>query len=100
MSWAKQHIARLAAGETIKIRPRGNSMRGRIESGQLCTIIPINQVTLRSGDIVLCKVKGKHYLHIVKAVEGARYLIANNSGRINGWTSASQVYGKCVQVED
>ena len=34
MSWATQHIQKLQTGETIKFRPRGNSMVGKISSGQ------------------------------------------------------------------
>jgi hypothetical protein len=32
-------------------------MRGRIESGQLCTVVPVDPANLEVGDIVLCKVK-------------------------------------------
>jgi hypothetical protein len=52
------------------------------------------------GDIVLCKVHGNEYLHIVKAIQGGRYQIGNNRGLINGWIGASGIYGKCVRVED
>ena len=36
------------------------------------------------GDVVLCKVNGRHYLHLVKAIQGKRFQIGNNRGRING----------------
>ncbi len=100
MGWATGHIAKLQAGETVQFRPHGNSMKGRIESGQLCTVEPVDPDSLEVGDIVLCKVNGKQYLHLIKAKQGSRFLIANNRGRQNGWTSANQVYGKCVKVED
>jgi len=38
MGWATGHIEKLRAGETVSFRPRGNSMTGKIESGQLCTV--------------------------------------------------------------
>jgi hypothetical protein len=41
-------------------------MKGRIESGQLCIVIPVDPPTLSVGDIVLCKVGGSEYLHVVK----------------------------------
>jgi hypothetical protein len=50
-------------------------MKGRIESGQLCTLIPVDPPTLTVGDIVLCKVGGHEYLHIVKAIQGERFRI-------------------------
>jgi hypothetical protein len=100
MGWATGHIAKLQEGEVVKFRPHGNSMKGRIESGQLCTVEPVDAAALEVGDIVLCKVNGKQYLHLVKAIQGPRFLIANNKGRQNGWTSANQIYGKCVKVED
>jgi hypothetical protein len=74
-------------------------MRGKIESGQLCTVEPVDPAGLQVGDIVLCKVNGRQYLHLVKAVRGGRFQIGNNRGKINGWVSAHGIYGKCVRVE-
>jgi SOS-response transcriptional repressor LexA len=99
MGWATTHIARLQRGETVQFRPRGDSMRGRIESGQLCTVEPVDPTTLEVGDIVLCKVNGQQYLHLIKAIQGSRYLIGNNRGKTNGWVGANCIYGKCVRVE-
>jgi hypothetical protein len=98
MGWATEYIARLHAGETVQFRPRGHSMRGKINSGQLCTVAPITDPP-QVGDIVLCKVNGRQYLHLVKAVQGERYQIGNNRGRINGWVSRGCIYGKCIRVE-
>ncbi|WP_165243772.1 hypothetical protein [Paludisphaera soli] len=99
MGWASHYIAGLTQGEAVQFRPRGNSMQGKIESGQLCTVEPIDPATLTVGDIVLCKVNGREYLHLVKAIQGSRFQIGNNRGRINGWISASSIFGKCVRVE-
>jgi hypothetical protein len=66
MSWATSHIAQLKEGTTVKFRPKGNSMSGKISSGQLCTVEPIKDYsTLVKGDIVLCKVSGNQYLHLI-----------------------------------
>lgn len=99
MGWATGHIAQLKAGETVAFRPHGASMKGRIESGQLCTVAPVNPQTLAVGDIVLCKVKGNDYLHLIKALRGARFQIGNNRGGINGWIGASAIYGKCIRID-
>jgi len=100
MSWATPHIARLRAGETVSFRPRGQSMRPRIESGALCTLAPVEAVlALRVGDVVLCSVRGTHYLHLIKAVNGDRYLIGNNRGGVNGWVGVRCIYGRLVSVE-
>ena len=99
MGWATQYIARLQRGETVQLRPRGSSMRGKIDSGQLCTVAPVDLVTLELGDIVLCKVNGRQYLHLVKAIQGNRFQIGNNRGRINGWVSRNGIYGKCQRIE-
>ncbi len=99
MGWASQYIARLREGETVQFRPRGGSMRGKIESGQLCTVEPVDPATLEVGDIVLCKVNGREYLHLIKAIQGARIQIGNNRGRINGWISTNSVFGRCTRVE-
>jgi hypothetical protein len=100
MGWAAHHIEKLRKGETVSFRPRGNSMSGKIESGQLCTVEPVDPGSLRVGDIVLCKVNGSEYLHLIKAIQGERFQIGNNRGRINGWVSANSVYGKCVAIGD
>jgi SOS-response transcriptional repressor LexA len=97
MGWANQHIEKLLNGETVQFRPRGNSMQGKVESGQLCTVNPTNEIEI--GDIVLCKVNGKQFLHLVKAIQGNRIQIGNNKGFINGWTSRNCVYGKLIKVE-
>jgi hypothetical protein len=99
MSWATHFIAKLRAGETVSFRPRGQSMTGRIESGQLCTVTPIDPATLRVGDIVLCHVGRNDYLHLINAIDGARFQIANNRGYINGWIGAGAIFGNCVRVE-
>lgn len=99
MGWAAAHIETLRAGETVSFRPRGDSMSGKIESGQLCTVQPVDASILRPGDIVLCKVNGREYLHLIKAIQGERFQIGNNRGRINGWISANAIFGKCIRVE-
>ena len=99
MGWASGHIARLRAGETVSFRPRGHSMAGKIDSGQLCTVVPVDPAALRVGDIVLCKVNGREYLHLVKAIQGPRFQIGNNRGRINGWITAGAIFGRCIAVE-
>ncbi len=99
MGWASEHIKLLQNGETIQIRPRGSSMKGKIESGDLCTILPIEGIALKKGDIVLCKIKGREYLHLISAIQGNRYQISNNNNWINGWITIKQIYGKCIKVE-
>jgi hypothetical protein len=49
--------------------------------------------------IVLCKVNGSEYLHLVKAIQGPRFQIGNNRGRINGRITGKSIFGKCVRVE-
>ena len=99
MGWATPYIDKLRKGETVQFRPRGNSMSGKIESGQLCTVVPVNPDDLEAGDIVLRKVNGYQYIHLIKARQGNRFQIGNNRGHINGWIGANCIYGKCVRVE-
>lgn len=97
-SWATFAILALGRKETVQIRPRGNSMKGKVESGNLVTLAPITSPP-EKGDIVLVKVGYSTYLHLIKAVQGDRYLIGNNRGGINGWTNISSIYGKAIRVE-
>lgn len=101
MSWATPYISQLKEGKTVQFRPRGNSMTGKISSGQLCTVEPIKDFSsLSKGDIVLCKVGGNQYLHLISAISGERFQISNNHGFVNGWTNAKNVFGKLIKVEN
>ena len=74
-------------------------MTGRIESGQLCTVAPVESSTLQVGDIVLCRVHGSEYIHLIKAIQGERFQIGNNRGGINGWIGSNSIFGKCISIE-
>ncbi len=99
MSWAKFAIEALQRGETLRIRPRGHSMRGKVNDGDWVTIAPCNPETLIVGDIVLVRVVGNDYLHLIKAIDKGRFQIGNNRGGINGWVSKNGVYGKAIRIE-
>jgi hypothetical protein len=99
MGWASGYIEQLKRGDTVSFRPRGHSMSPKIESGHLCTVAPVDPATLAVGNIVLCKVKGSEYLHLVKAIQSDRFQIGNNRGFINGWIGASSIYGRLLHVE-
>lgn len=98
--WANAYIEKLLKGETVQFRPRGNSMAPRIKSGQRVTVEPVKEV--REGDVVLCQVKGKQWLHLVTAIMfgQGRVQISNNKGRVNGWTTRDKIYGVVTKVED
>jgi len=100
--WANAYIEKLQKGETVQFRPRGNSMVPKIKSGQMVTVEPVYGFVIRKGDIVLCKVKGKQWLHLVSALAfgDSRVQISNNKGHVNGWTTRDKVYGRVTNVED
>jgi ApbE superfamily uncharacterized protein (UPF0280 family) len=93
--------ARVAGGATVEFRPHGSSMIPLVRSGQLVAVAPVDPATLEVGDIVLARVAGTVYLHLVSALDKARarVQISNNRGRINGWTGHDRVFGICVAVE-
>src|SRR3954470_18014505 len=99
MGWAAGYIAKLRNGEVVSFRPRGHSMSGKIESGQLCTVAPVDPATLAVGDVELCKVNGREYLHLVKAIRGPRFQIGNICGRVNSWVGSHAIFGKLIAVE-
>jgi hypothetical protein len=92
---------RVAAGATLELRPSGSSMVPLIRSRQLVTVSPVDPAKLEVGDIVLARVAGTVYLHLVSAIDQARkrVQISNNRGRVNGWTSHDRVFGLCVAVD-
>ena len=101
MSWAQRAKQTLRRGQRAQVRPRGHSMRGKVESGNLVTLAPITRaLELKAGDIVLVRVRGTDYLHLIKAVNGRRFLIGNNRGGTNGWVGPAAIYGIAVHIED
>lgn len=112
MNW-ELHKEKLAEGNTVQFRPKGNSMNPKIKSGQLVTVEPVEENDIKKGDILFCRVKGNHYVHLVTATQekmgqphskggggGKRFQIGNNKGRINGWIGFNAVFGKVTKVED
>ncbi|WIG59588.1 MAG: hypothetical protein OJF49_002335 [Ktedonobacterales bacterium] len=99
MGWATHSCEALRRGETVQLRPRGHSMRGKINSGDRVTVAPCDPVTLRVGDVVLVRMHGAEYLHLIKAIQGDRYLIGNNRGGINGWVGKHAIFGVAIAVE-
>jgi hypothetical protein len=93
--------ARVAAGESVEFRPTGSSMVPLIRSRQLVAVSPVEPAKVEVGDIVLCRVAGTTYLHLVSAVDAGapRVQISNNRGRVNGWTSHAKVFGICTAVD-
>jgi len=93
--------ARLAAGAVVQFRPTGSSMVPLIRSRQLVTVAPVDPKAVETGDIVLARVAGTVYLHLVSAVDRAksRVQISNNRGRVNGWTGYERVFGICIAVD-
>ena len=74
-------------------------MKGKVNDGDLVTLEPCDPDKLAVGDIVLVRVKGKDYLHLVKAIDRGRFLIGNNRGGINGWVGRNGIYGIATRIE-
>ena len=90
----------LKAGEVVKVTGIGNSMTPILKSRQPVICIPVTQDTiLNKKDIVLCKVNGKYYLHLIWGLKpGDRFLIGNNHNHPNGVISRNNIYGKVVEI--
>lgn len=89
------------SGEVIEFRPRGNSMTGLVNDGDLVKVVPLNNVNaLAVGDVVLVKVKGGVFLHKVleNQTKIERVKIGNNKGGVNGYTAYRNVAGVAVEV--
>src|SRR4051794_4428257 len=99
MSWATFAIEALQRGETTRVRPRGHSMKGKVNDGDLVTLAPCKSEELKVGDVVLVRVHGNVYLHLIKAKDKERFLIGNNRGGINGWVGPHSIYGIATKIE-
>ena len=100
MSWAKKARKDLAEGKRVVIKPHGNSMDPIVKDGATVTLDPITDPSkIKKGDVVLCRVKGNDYLHLVHATRyGTQWLIGNNKGHTNGWIGAHALFGKAVEI--
>ncbi len=78
-------------------------MKGKVNDRDLVTLEPCNSEDLEQEDIVLVRVKGNVYLHLIKAIKQVkdkkRFLIGNNRGGINGWVNANAIYGIATQIK-
>jgi len=93
--------ARVASGSAVEFRPSGSSMVPLVRSRQLVRVAPVDPARVEVGDIVLARVAGTVYLHLVSAVDhgAGRVQISSNRGRVNGWTSHARVFGICTSVD-
>jgi hypothetical protein len=72
-------------------KPKGNSMSPRVKSGE--KLLFLARPSYSVGDVVLCKVHGTFYVHMITKKDPKKgYLITNHKGFVNGWTK--NVYGK------
>ncbi len=81
-----------------KMKCFGNSMLPILSNPSTCTYY--KQDSYKVGDIVFCKVRGRYIdAHkITKQDAEGRYMIANNHGYENGWTTT--IYGRVVAAVD
>ena len=64
-------INHLLNGETVIVGGKGNSMTPKLKSGEYVIVEPITENTkIKKRDIVLCKVRGNIYLHLVTGISG------------------------------
>ena len=87
------------AGYERRQKRRKPPVRPKVNDGNRVTVEPCEPADLEVGDIVLVRVKGNDYLHLIKAIDRGRFLIGNNRGGTNGWVGPSAVYGRAARVE-
>lgn len=95
-----QTLQRLIEGQVlVDYREGGNSMVPIIASRQPITIHPVDPALVEVGDVVISRVHGRIFCHLISAIDNDRVQISNNRGHVNGWTSRSKVYGIVTHVE-
>lgn len=89
----------LQQGQPITFRPAGHSMTGIINHRQQVTIAPVGDPqALRTGDVVLVKIRGAWLLHRIKKTAGNDLVIANARGHENGRVPRDRVAGVVTQI--
>lgn len=88
------HIAKRLQddGEPVSFVAVGRSMEPKVSSGDVVIVEPLVRDPAK-GDIVLAKVNGHWYLHLVTAIHKGQAQISNNKGHVNGWTAIHNVVG-------
>lgn len=93
----KATAERLQLGETCIVVGYGNSMTPKLMSGEAVIMEPVTEETILSkNDIVLVKVHGHYYCHLISAIRNNSYQISNNHKHVNGWVSKKNIYGRMV----
>jgi len=83
----------LRLGKPVTFKTSGGSMTPRVMNGEVVTVVPFPDGPPKKGQIVLAKVNGRWYLHLVSATKPGQVQISNNHGHVNGWTSFENVVG-------
>lgn len=97
MAWLDTVKQELAADRAVQLRGSGPSMAGRIDDGAYVTLSPVREV--RVDDMVLVRVpSGKHFVHLVREIDGERFLIGNMRGEIDGWVDRADILGTVTRV--
>ena len=101
MDWKQVAVDALGQGQSVQVRPRGHSMTGQINDGDLVTLAPCRACELVAGDVVLARIEGRRCHHIVLhrivAAEQDRFLIGSNS-RLDGWVEVGAIVGRVAQI--
>lgn len=84
----------LASQGRTEAKVFGQSMKPILESGSFLTFE--KRPNYEVGDIVFCKVRGRYIdAHKITKIDShGRYMISNNHGHDNGWSS--QIFGKAI----
>ena len=104
MSKASYFASLLQQGTPIeRYKEAGNSMLPLLKSNQPVSLAPVTEdMALRVGDIVFCKVKGNYYTHLITAIrtknDQTEYQISNNHGYVNGWVKKKNIFGKVIKI--
>jgi hypothetical protein len=74
-------------------------MRGRVDDGDIVTISPYGTADPHAYQDDVVRVRGRAYLHLIKARPGDRFQIESNRGRINGWVGRGTIFGRAIRIE-
>ena len=99
MGWATGYIEKLRGGETVSFRPKETRWLVRSNRANSVLWLLCSRIPSESGTSCCAKSTGENIPAFDQGDSGTAIQIGNNRGRINGWVTASAIFGSVFELK-